>query len=151
MVIEYKFEKVVKKTEGQIKKHITQFTSKEEKILRFAIDSMPKQMIKVFNHSKNHLNILSRNLVEQVLENYEIIEFNVIEKCYIERRVLIRSKKVLTINDNGISKKANICIVLEISTGNVITAYINCKDDKHDNINMKRYTADMDVVKYAMM
>lgn len=149
-LIKYNFEGGIKKTEGQIKKHHTHFTQSEKIILSIAVDKLNRNDIHISKHSKNHISFLNMKVVNQVLDDYEIIEFNATEKFNTtDCRVLLRSKKVLSIINNGVIEKANICIVISIKTGHVITAYINCKNDKHNTINMKRYDETINILKYA--
>jgi len=151
-IIEYQFKKEVKQTKNQIKKHYTQFSELEKMLLKLHIDSIPKNEIKIIKHAKNHMDFLNNSIINQVLEKYEIIEFNVNFKPErTDCRVLIRSVKTLNIKENGTVNKANVCIVLDVRTGEVITAYANYKDDNHSNINMNRYDESINIIKYATM
>lgn len=54
----------------------------------------------------------------------------------MKQRALIRSSKIHEVN----GMKLNMCVVVEFTTKQVITAYMNRVDDSHDTINMNRYT-----------
>lgn len=137
----------IKKTENQMKKHISQMTPHETAFIA-------KRLKKVYSnyrwhpHFSNSSRLFNMMTVERLLISPNITD------CIIEynqrgddRRVLLRStfSSNVTLEKDGKSFEAdaNLCLVIDIYTGVIVTAYWNEVNDHHDNVNMKRYTADL--------
>ena len=146
-VIEYKFDRRVKTTKNQTKKHVSQFTSQEHFILSTLISTIDAKQVNITNHAKNHIPFLSRSIIAQTIAAFDVIEFNITNES---PRVLIRSKKQLNIIAEQGYERANVCIVISISDMSVVTAYLNCIGDSHDTLDMNRYDSTIDIVKHAM-
>lgn len=149
-LLEYQFDYRVKQTKSQTKKHYKQFTPDEKSILASVVKSIRSHSdnLQLSNHTKNHIPFFSLKLASQVLESCYIIEFNLTVKHGTESpRVLLRSKKVLPIIVDGKVENANVCMVLDIKSNQIITAYLNTCSDKHSTIHMDRYTDDLDIKK----
>ena len=144
---EYAIERKVKVTENQIKKHAIQMTAEEKQLLSVLVSSLRGANFRITNHAKTHIPFLNNSLVKQTLENCDVIEFNVTNNS---SRVLVRSRKQLNIIVGDNYELANVCLVIGIADCTVITAYANVKGDSHDTLNLDRYTADLDIIKYAM-
>jgi hypothetical protein len=55
-------------------------------------------------------------------------------------RVLLRGHTDYNVVLDGKLQPANLCVVVELTTGVVVTAYFNKASDNHDNLNQRRYT-----------
>lgn len=84
-----------------------------------------------------------QDVVEETLRNFadSFIEYNVTERNGQQsRRVLLRNNSVRRqVNVRGREQEANLCLVLDIDTCCMITAYWNAADDHHDTLNYNRY------------
>lgn len=149
-LLQYEFDYRVKQTTNQTKKHFSQLDKEERQLLASIVKSIRTQSnnLHLSNHTKNHIPFFSLKLASQVLESCYIIEFNLTTKQGIESpRVLLRSKKVLPIIVEGKVENANVCMVVDIKSNQIITAYLNTCTDKHTTLNLDRYTDDLDIKK----
>lgn len=139
----------VKRTKDQIKKHVSQMTQDEILFLkrRVKMISGSYKWGKHFLESGRLFNMLT---IERLLNspNIEecIIEYNQRDK---DKRVLLRSSfsSNVSLEKNGVTymADANLCIVVDIFTGEVVTAYWNEVGDNHNNVNMGRYNAELKI------
>ena len=136
---EYKFEKIVKTTDGQQKKHYTQMTGDELKVIKRELSKVNINYIRLSEHATNHVTIDQKQL-RTIFSAYDIIEFNTLIKGKECHRVLIRSRAKFDIVADKKLVKAQYCVVYDLTTQRVITIYANCVDDYHETINMDRYT-----------
>lgn len=137
----------VKTTQNQIKKHISQMTSHETAFIA-------KRLQKVYSNYKWHPHFSDSSRLFNMMTIERLLLSPNITDCIIEynqrgddRRVLLRStfSSNVTLEKNGkqFEADANLCIVIDIYTGVIVTAYWNEVNDHHDNVNMNRYTADL--------
>lgn len=136
-------------TQGQVKKHFTQFKAVEKAFL-FKTLKLVKR-VKLSNHLKHKDIAIDKNIITQVLKTgaYSIIEYN--ERTYTNgtsKRALIRVKESqdVLLKDKGLTP-CNLCFVIDIHTGVIVTAYYNEVDDNHSTINYNRYDEDLKIVK----
>lgn len=84
-----------------------------------------------------------QDVVEETLRSFvdSFIEYNVTEyNGKQSRRVLLRNNDISRkVNVRGKVQDANLCLVLDIDTCCMITAYWNAADDHHDTLNRNRY------------
>lgn len=142
----------VKKTNNQRKKHFSQFSKGEFVYLENKIKKLDLKQIK----SSRHLNLKSsisykKDDIIAVLSDEDIknriIEFNITpSKGSIDRRVLLRSKEEYDVLINNNIKKCNLCFVISIITGDLITVYYNESNDSHDTIDWRRYDNDLQII-----
>lgn len=110
------------------KKHYTQMTNKEIEYIRSLIDDKKiHRFTKHMINKKNMRNIKEKDIL-RVFSNYEIIEFHKKRK---DCRALIRG--------NVVCDKRNICISVNLHTGDIITVYSNDSKDNHKTIDMDNY------------
>ena len=107
---------LVKRTNGQIKKHVSQFTDKEFRFLNSIVRGRKTQLS---NHAKlrmSELNI-SCNKIKESLKSFKIIEFNYKESTQ-EARVLLRGTKEYVLDDN---QSYNLCCVISLTENDIVT------------------------------
>ena len=144
---------VIKKTENQRKKHVKQMTRKEQWYLREQIKNLPN--IKFTKHAlNNNVDVTIEQIKNTIKEYNYIVEYNETTDTYgkIDRRVFVRSSRVYKVNfhkiDGSVIKgNANLCFVISIDTGNIITTYYNFINDEHKTIDMRRYDKTLKIIK----
>lgn len=144
---------VIKKTENQRKKHVKQMTRKEQWYLREQIKNLPN--IRFTQHALNNgVNVTMKQIKNTIKEYNYIIEYNETTDTYgkIDRRVLVRSSRVYKVDfhkiDGSVIKgNANLCFVISIDTGDIITTYYNFINDEHKTIDMRRYDKTLKIIK----
>lgn len=78
--------------------------------------------------------ISNKEILDCIRYGY-IVEFHLIKgQC----RVLLRHKRKHTTDD--------VCVVVNILNGKVITAYTNNRNDKHNTLKEEFYNPDLDVI-----
>ena len=133
----------VKVTNGQIKKHVSQFTEKEFRFLNSIVRGRKTQLSYHAKLRMSELNI-SCNKIKESLKSFNIIEFNYKEAIQ-EARVLLRSTKEFKLDDG---KFYNLCCVVSLTENDIVTLYWNLINDNHSTINVDRYQ-DIDIMKLA--
>lgn len=144
---------VIKKTENQRKKHVKQMTRKEQWYLREQIKNLPN--IKFTKHALNNDVDVTIEQIKNTIKEYNyIVEYNETTDTYgkIDRRVLVRSSRVYKVDfhkiDGSVIKgNANLCFVISIDTGDIITTYYNFINDEHETIDMCRYDKTLKIIK----
>lgn len=144
---------VIKKTENQRKKHVKQMTRKEQWYLREQIKNLPN--IRFTQHALNNgVNVTMKQIKNTIKEYNYIIEYNETTNIYgkIDRRVLVRSSHIYKVDfhkiDGSIIKgNANLCFVISIDTGDIITTYYNFINDEHKTIDVRRYDKTLKIIK----
>ena len=144
---------VIKKTENQRKKHVKQMTRKEQWYLREQIKNLPN--IRFTQHAlNNNIDVTIEQIKNTIKEYNYIIEYNETTDTYgkINRRVLVRSSRVYKVNfhkiDGSVIKgNANLCFVVSIDTGYIVTTYYNFINDGHRTIDMRRYDKTLKIIK----
>lgn len=140
---------LVKETTNQVKKHISQMTDEETTFIA-------KRIKMVYSRYKWHPHFLKSSRLFNMMTVERLLVSPNIKDCIIEynqrendKRVLLRStfSSNVALEKDGIMVQAdaNLCIVIDIYTGVIVTAYWNEVDDHHGNVNMKRYTADLKI------
>lgn len=139
----------IKGTKNQIKKHITQMSQDEISFLsrRIKMISGSYRFGKHFLTSGRLINMMT---IERLLNSINIqdciIEYNQRDN---DKRVLLRStfSSSVTLEKNGVNylADANLCLVIDIYTGIIVTAYWNEVGDNHNNVNMRRYTSTLKI------
>lgn len=148
----------VSKTKGQVKKHFSQFTSSEERIIldevgRICLDSIVESRHLSEKRNRGDVSFNMSKLIETLkYKCFSIIEFNTNDNNgSVDNRVLIRSKRksyVSYLDNKGQEFKAdsNLCFVLSLTKRQIITAYWNKCSDSHDSLNLNRYDAKINIV-----
>lgn len=139
----------IKKTKDQIKKHVSQMTQEEIMYLQKRV-KMISGNYKWGKHFLENGRLFNMLTIERLLNSPNIdeclIEYNERDK---DKRVLLRStfSSNVSLEKNGVMymADANLCIVVDIFTGEVVTAYWNEVGDNHNNVNMRRYNAELKI------
>lgn len=148
----------IKRTSNQVKKHVSQMNDEEK---CFLVEALKKSSLNLTftNHfysngvdckEEDVIALLSReNLKELIVEYNETIREGVKDS-----RVLVRDTEVKEVlfrvddkNKKEFKQQGNLCVVVSILTGNVITAYWNIATDKHTTLNWNRYNADLEILR----
>ena len=142
----------IKKTDNQVKKHISQMSFSElHNVVNFFKNYTAKNDITLTNHLKNKIIngevVLNTNMLANIMDNVSqsIVEYNVTDD---KPRLLLRSLKqeIILIDDKY--QNTNLCIVVDLLTFKIITAYHNLADDNHDDFDLSRYDENMKVQPY---
>ena len=110
------------------KKHITQFTKDEYALIKQYLNNSINSCLKPTKHFEEMCDkrkIFKQN-IKNVLNNYDIIEFNYDKGC----KVVIRGKA---------NNKYDLCISIDILNNKIVTAWMNYNDDTHITIDMSNY------------
>lgn len=128
-----------KKGERLIKKHINAFTANERALVQKKLQDI--KSTEKCQHCIDRMqekNISSEEMM-RVFQSYEIIEYHQRNDSH---RILIRGKKK--------EKGRNICLVVELDTGNIITTYANHSMDNHKTLRYEEYDNSIDLIKILM-
>lgn len=145
---------LVKETIGQRKKHVSMMSDEE---IEYLVKRVKRQC-----HSwseSEHLTSSGRHFHKKYIQD---ILSSDISKCLIEynerfsktfsRRVLLRSSyatpALLDFDGHRSWFFANLCIVIDIDTGRIVTAYWNKVSDSHGSINFSRYDETLQILKH---
>lgn len=140
----------VKRTFNQKKKHYTQLSEDELNYLENKLKGLKN--IRPSWHLVEKKDILVKRLdIFNVIKDSNlkelIIEYNVtLSRNGADKRVLLRSRDIYNVNIGDKNLKCNLCFVISISRGEIITAYYNSAEDNHDTINWERYDKDLKVM-----
>lgn len=137
----------IKKTVGQRKKHHTQLTNEDYKVLRNKLAIVRQQWLRKGITLSYHLQdkmmkgetTFSLEEAMKCIMLGQIIEYNTTDT---DKRVLLRSTQ--TISHEG--KLVNQCIVVSLKTLRVVTSFLNYADDNHSTINLDRYDENLEVI-----
>lgn len=135
---------LVRTTKNQRKKHFTQFTSKELNMLESRLKELDFNVIVGSVHLREK-KAITYNVedVKKVIEKHQIIEYNLTKKAKgYSKRVLLKGKNVI-ITDQG---NMNLCIVVDLKTGEIVTAYYNRVGDNHGTTNWSRYDSSLKIL-----
>lgn len=142
----------VKKTNNQIKKHISQMSFIElNNIVNFFKNETIKHDITLSNHLKekimNNEVVLNTPMLANIFDNVNqsIIEYNVTND---KPRLLLRSLAQENILIDNQYQNTNLCIVIDLLNFSIITAYHNLANDYHSEIDYDRYDENMKIQPY---
>lgn len=143
----------VNTTPMQFKKHVSQMNKSEIRTLSKRVKAIPNLFLS--NHVINkvqddELSFQPAAIVES-LRNVglqSIIEYNVVPSPtgHMDHRILIRTEREFVTSINGSDVACNLCFVLSLDTGRIVTVYWNEARDAHSNVDMDRYTKGLKVV-----
>lgn len=144
---------VVKKTIGQKKKCFTQMNKFELRYLRNKVENLPN--IYFSYHALTNGVDVTIEQIKNTINGYNfIIEYNETtnQNGKVDRRVLMRSSTIYNVDfkraDGSIVKgNANLCFVISIVTGRIITTYYNYIRDNHETIDYRRYDKNLKIIK----
>ena len=140
---------LVKITRNQEKKHYTQLSEEELNYLENKIHRLKN--IKPSWHlvEKKDILVRKRDILSALKDSNIkelIIEYNVTYKQKsIDKRVVLRSREIYKVSTRDDIIECNLCFVISIIKGEVITAYYNNINDNHDTIDWNRYNENLKV------
>lgn len=71
-----------------------------------------------------------------------LIEYNetMMRDGRLHHRVLLRNNGCVFVADlDGYEQASNLCVVIDVDTATVVTAYLNAADDNHQTLRKERY------------
>jgi len=142
----------VKKTNNQIKKHVSQMSFIElNHIVSFFKNETAKHDITLSYHLRDKVMngevVLNTPMLANIFDNINqsIIEYNVTNGT---PRLLLRSLSQENIMIDNQYQNTNLCIVIDLLSFRIVTAYHNLANDFHDDIDYNRYDENMKVQPY---
>lgn len=142
----------VKKTNNQIKKHVSQMSFIElNHIVSFFKNETAKHDITLSYHLRDKVMngevVLNTPMLANIFDNVNqsIIEYNVTNGT---PRLLLRSLSQENIMIDNQYQNTNLCIVIDLLSFRIVTAYHNLANDYHAKINYDRYDENMKVQPY---
>ena len=132
----------VKKTQGQVKKHASQFTHKEEEQVYKARERVKDLWLKRGIKIGFHLQDKIRN--GETKFSYEMTMKTMLSSTIIEYNETGADKLIL-ISSHYSNNKEVQCIVVSILSGKVITSYLNKVDDVHKTLDPRRYDKNLKI------
>ena len=144
----------IRKSEGQIKKHVLQMLPRELDYLGKRIKELTKGKVFYSKHLREKEISFDAKYVAEILcaQNVQslIIEYNITEMRdgSIDRRVVLRDNRERLVRlctpSGEFVGMANLCIVVSLDTQRIITAYWNKVGDNHqETMNWARYNRDL--------
>ena len=132
---------IVRKTEGQEKKYMSQFKGDDYQKCIIAINNMLHTKIYASYHLRKKSSVsYNMKVICSMLKDgaYDIIEYN-----YTRRngRILLESWETFPVDIDGKTVNCVMKVVVEPKTGKIITVYYNSA-----TLNMKRYNKDLEVI-----
>lgn len=145
---------LIKKTDNQVKKHISQMSLSEVERLEKRLKKININKVTYSHHLHNKDISFYNECLTEILQDInarEIIEYNqtTMRNGRVDNRVLLReaSGRDALLKDNGstVKKKANLCVVISLDTSRIITAYWNSVCDSHKTMDWTRYDKDLKI------
>lgn len=130
-------------TQGQRKWHASQINDETLDDIRFRLhQTMLLRSWRLSDHLRKKKSLtFSLEIVQHVIDAGDIIEYNETpRRDKTSRRVLLRDirDKHKVITNFGVTD-SNLCIVVDIDDGDVVTAFWNDANDNHKTIDMSQY------------
>lgn len=140
----------IKITSNQKKKHYTQMSENELNFLKIEIEKIehikPSWHLDNKSHVGYHIEDVWKVINDTDIKN-RIIEFNITPKRGIlDRRVLLRSKEIYSVEIDNNQIDCNLCFVISLRSHEIITIYYNKCDDFHDTIDWRRYDENLKII-----
>ena len=131
-------------TPNQKKKHVSQLTSNELSLLQIIVSNLQSQQLYLSKHAYSHIPNLTLDEVYYTLSDCSIIEFNITNGD--SPRLLVRAN-----NPTHCCGEIdyNMCMVIELKSHTVISAYCNAHDDTHCTLDPSRYDSSINIVEIA--
>lgn len=133
----------ISKTKNQRKMHYTQLSSQNladlyEALVANAKSATPKMSRHLsYKIARGEISFTREQFLSAISTPNNIIEVNVTKG---KLRLLFRSSKAYLVTLNSKEVLANLCVVIDLDTLDIITAYYNSTSDTHDTLIADRYT-----------
>lgn len=137
---------IIRKTEGQEKKYISQFKGDDYQKCIIAINNMLHTKIYASYHlrKKSTVSYNMKTICSMLKDGaYDVIEYNYTRG---QGRILVESWETFPVDINGKIEECIMKVVVEPKTAQVITVYYNDVNDTHATLNMRRYNKDLEVI-----
>lgn len=137
---------IVRKTEGQEKKYISQFKGDDYQKCIIAINNMLHTKIYASYHLRKKSSVsYNMKVICSMLKDgaYDIIEYN---RTRGQGRILLESWETFPVDIDEKTVNCVMKVVVEPKTGQIITVFYNDVKDTHATLNMKRYNKDLEVI-----
>lgn len=142
----------------QTKKHYVQMSDNEKALVKaIAKEYLNNGSLKVSDHlshkiRKNIIN-LSQSSIERLRnsKNFDVIEFSILpsENSY-KYRILIRTRYCEKVMVGNSYEKCNLCVVIDLTKDEIITAYWNKSNDMHKTINFSKYDKSVNIIRHLL-
>ena len=143
----------IKVTQGQRKKHVSQMSDYELRRLCRRIKGIKrlnaswhlsqKMKKKEISFTYEMIYDVLKNIHKSHIIEYNLSMFNEQE----ESRVLLRTHKSYPVQIDGKGQVyCNLCFVIALNTGRIVTAYWNDAKDNHKSINLNRYDEKLEII-----
>lgn len=132
----------VKKTQGQVKKHASQFTHKEVEQVYNARERVKDLWLKRGINIGLHLQDKIRN--GETKFSYEMTMKTMLSSTVVEYNETGSDKRILLRSHYAVNKEVQ-CIVVSLLSGKVITSYLNKVDDRHKTLDQRRYNKNLKI------
>lgn len=133
----------------QQKKHVSQLTDMEKELITHQLITHTfLQTLTISEHLQEKILFGEVDLIEPMIDSIidhpetSLIEYSRLHK---ENRVLLRSPLNYPMFINGSLHKTSLCIVINLNTSEIVTAYFNKTNDQHDNLHTEDYDAYLTV------
>lgn len=143
----------------QVKKHYIQMTNDEKIIVKgIAKEYLGNGKLTISEHLQRKMcngvvNVQNKsiNLFREKM-NFDVIEFSKLPTEFrTNYRVLIRARyNEDVLCGNGVTEKCNLCLVLDLTSDTIVTAYWNKISDNHSTVNMNKYNKNIDIIKHLL-
>lgn len=123
-----------KKQRYEQRKLLKDMSITEVLIIRQHLDEVQNKL-RMIDHSKERSRTkhISKREIMECIKQGQLIEFHQVNK---QCRVLLRNK----------TNKGDVCVVVDILNGNIITAYKNHQNDNHSTLREENYNSKLNVV-----
>lgn len=119
----------------ELRKHYCDISSKEKDIINKSLKGKEFQVTGYTTFRKQERKI-TEDEINRVFKDYKIIEVHIKNE---DVRVLLRGNKV----EQG---NINICVVVSLTNGRLITCYYNHHKDIHTNLDTSKYTKYINIL-----
>lgn len=130
-------------TQGQKKWHASQISEETLDTIRFRLrQTIQRKGWRLSYHLQKKDNLtFSPEIIQYVIDTGDVIEYNETpRRDKTSRRILLRNLcDKHKVNTNIGVTESNLCVVIDIDNGNVVTAYWNAANDNHKTIDMHKY------------
>ena len=139
----------VKHTTNQVKKHMSQMSSEEIDYMKDKLRNLNITLSRHLKEKEDTFYMVDFQNEMKDLNNLNIIEYNetLTRNKFLDYRVLLRTNNTYEVNVDGRKEICQLCFVVSIKTGKIVTAYWNKSNDVHKSLNLSRYDKNIKIIK----
>lgn len=119
------------------RKYVSHMTSKEKSTLKYLVEFTEFTFVDYCYHRMSKRGISKRQVI-RTLKHKNIIEYHFINNSH---RALLRGKP----DEYG----RCVCVVVDFSKQNIVTAYYNKHTDEHDTLDLSIYDEHLDILEFV--